>query len=160
MTAITTMSARSHAVIDQGASSTPKRHVHFAPDLLSGSHRKPHEFRKIHREEEPIICENKADDFSRWFYDFHYEHPDKENAEICKARFSAIAALGESLAMAVIKAVQYVFAKVFYPESADSHWELLNMHWRSAQFSWLAIQSPAAAAEKYQTELEATDPIL
>ena len=125
------------------------KHVHFAPDQDSGSHRPPAMFHS-HR---PFVMRQEVP-FELWY--FHAADKSSELSSPIQGRLWAVIYLGESVLRTAAELIAYAIATVAgeaFPkigEHKEHHLEVLKAQAQALSLNLLAIISPEAAIKKAQ----------
>ncbi|MGE5196323.1 MAG: hypothetical protein ACM3JI_03225 [Anaerolineae bacterium] len=140
------------------------RHVHFAPEVVSGSHEPPENFRKgVKRTKIQLVESTKANPaayaemqfflrkgvpFGKWLKNSAFVSPLKSSKDLCKARCQAFFSFAEGSLKVSAGAICYVFAKAFNFIVLKDR---MNLHtqWQGLKLSTLALLSPGEAKEKF-----------
>lgn len=129
------------------------RHVHFAPEQVSGSHRPPAAFRCTKTPhgilQGRIFTLRPSVPFDGWFRNHWLDHRLQTSLELWQARGSAIIALGKGLVFSLVEMIKYVFALIFQKPEIDSCSRELHAQWHGVGLSFSAIISPSVAKEKF-----------
>lgn len=140
-------------------SSRDERHVHFADDQVSGSHRPPEAFRSEVSTCTGSSCGVDANPriytirpsvpFDNWFQAHHLQRGPIVDTELCGSRCSAFVDLGKGLLFTLIEAVKYIAVAIFDKEKADTSRLELSDQWHGVCLSAAAIISPNQAREDF-----------
>lgn len=144
-----------------------ERHVHWAPDVASASHRPPEAFRKKKpiAVRDPIFsypCVKSAKSpaaariftirpgvpFDSWFNENGRHRPITATSDLWKARGGAVVALTKGMAFVLVDLVKYLYAAII-GNSTEEQFKDLNAQWHGVQLSAVAIYSPNLAKEHF-----------
>ncbi len=128
------------------------RHVRFAPELASGSHRLPAEFRKKGQpEESSYFVLPKITPFDHWAIgQLERNQPKKDITQLDRfgVRLTASWTAIKSLAYVIIKFVQYLFCFCSKQDLSDQ--------WQGLKSNLHAIYSPSEAIRVRSTWIQET----
>ena len=129
------------------------KHVHFAPDQLSGSHNPPDAFR-IKSKESFAFSTTDVDfpSLDKWEKIPHRVRttppPLKTQPEIWKARGTALIDTVKGIASTLLATIKFLFAKVFNKADVLIKEKIMKQQWETLKLNALAIWDPSSLNKK------------